>query len=175
MPRMPALRTPSASRTFPGLNVHHKSICTPHSPASHPPPLSALSTKPRPSRFLAEADETDDGLGMLKWDWDGVEQQVPNAYFHIPKERRMVYLDLMRKYDCKVTFTGHWHQNCVAESQGLVTVITTAVGMQLSKDKSGMRIVRVFKDAISHAYYPFPNMPEAVSLASADEAGWTNH
>jgi len=43
-------------------------------------------------------------------------------------------------------------------------ITTSAVGVQLGSDKSGLRIVRIYQDSLTHTYYPFSEVPSQVTL-----------
>lgn len=75
------------------------------------------------------------------------------GYFQLSKEARKKYFDLFEKYGVKGVFSGHLHQNRIASYKDLFPVITTsAIGVQLGKDKSGYRIITIENGKISHEY-----------------------
>ena len=41
-------------------------------------------------------------------------------------------------------------------------VVTTAIGAQIGKDVSGVRVVKITKDKLTHQFFPTPNIPEVV-------------
>ena len=75
------------------------------------------------------------------------------GYFQLSKEARKKYFDLFEKYNVAGVFSGHLHQNRIATYKNQIPVITTsAIGVQLGKDKSGYRIIKVDKNKITHEY-----------------------
>jgi len=90
-----------------------------------------------------------------------------NNYFHIPIERRLPFLTLLKKYNIQYVFSGHFHRNNIAHSPqyGVTNVTTSAVGKQLGEDKSGFRIVKVLKTDILHHYYGFENLPQEIDVS----------
>lgn len=95
--------------------------------------------------FLSEPDEVDD-------------------YFNIPRKRRGRYLDLFKKYGIRKVFNGHLHQNNIATDGDLEVVTTGPVGMPLGDAVSGLRIVKVNGDNISHRYYDINEVPGQLEL-----------
>ena len=87
-----------------------------------------------------------------------------NDYFTIPKERRLVIVDLLKKQGVRAVFSGHYHRNALGRAGELEMIVTGPVGKPLGKDPSGFRIVRVYPDRIEHSYHGFEKMPRAVRL-----------
>ena len=54
-------------------------------------------------------------------------------------------------------FCGHYHRNAGGFYNGIEQVVTSAVSAQLGNDKSGIRIVNVFEDKITHKYVNLEN------------------
>lgn len=131
--------------------------------------------------FLLRADEPDDGdeFGVTVFVDSGTHQTVrlPNAYFHIPRERRLRVLALMRRFGARLLFSGHYHRNAVVRdaAHDVTQVITSAVGRQLagtarlsmslsspdvigvcfvfSDDASGFRVVNVGRQLVTYPYF----------------------
>ena len=82
----------------------------------------------------------------------------------IPKERRVVLLDMLQAHGAWGMFSGHWHVNNYASDGDFHMVTSAAVGYPLGDDPSGLRIVKVYDDRIEHRYYGFDDVPEAVAL-----------
>lgn len=61
-------------------------------------------------------------------------------------------------------FCGHCHRNAGGFYKDLELVITSAIGMQIGSDKSGIRIVKVKKNEVSHKYYPLEEVPSAIAF-----------
>lgn len=95
--------------------------------------------------FLKSADEKDE-------------------YFNIPTERRRHYLQLFHAAGVKHLFSGHYHRNAVGHDGDLEAVTTGPVGMPIAEGKSGLRIVIVRDDGITHQYYHFGELPKTVNL-----------
>lgn len=62
-------------------------------------------------------------------------------------------------------FAGHYHRNAGGFDEGLEMVVTSAIGQQINNDKdSGMRIVSVGSEKITHEYYELDSVPSSVTL-----------
>lgn len=96
--------------------------------------------------FGTAADEPDDGIAI------------------IPRERRMVILDLLRKHEASAVFSGHWHRNNYATDGDMLMVISGPVGFPVADDPSGLRIVKVYDDRIEHEYFGMDDVPNSVAL-----------
>ena len=78
-----------------------------------------------------------------------------DGYFTIPYEQRKLAMALFKKYNVTACFSGHFHQNVVAESSwGMPMIVTGPLSMNLyseisqelsngEKNGIGMRIVDV--------------------------------
>ncbi|MCH8062279.1 MAG: metallophosphoesterase [Chloroflexi bacterium] len=87
-----------------------------------------------------------------------------DGYFVIPKERRSVILEILKAQGVSAVFAGHLHRNVYASDGELQIIATAAVGYPLGDDPSGLRVVRMYGDAIQHDYYGFDEVPESVEL-----------
>jgi len=56
-------------------------------------------------------------------------------------------------------FTGHYHQNAGGSYKGMEEVVTTAIGPALGDDPSGLRIVKVTENKMTHKYYNLDDIP----------------
>jgi 3',5'-cyclic AMP phosphodiesterase CpdA len=83
----------------------------------------------------------------------------PDQYFNIPTDVRKRYLRLMHEYGVKEVFAGHWHRNSEGRDGDLDMVTTGPVGMPLGGAKSGMRLVTITADGVTHKYYDFGELP----------------
>jgi len=83
----------------------------------------------------------------------------PDQYFNIPLAARQRYLKLMHEYGVKQVFAGHYHRNELGRDGALEMVTTGPVGMPLEGAKSGMRMVTVTPEGISHKYCDFGDLP----------------
>lgn len=82
----------------------------------------------------------------------------------IPRERRMVILDILRRHNVSGVFSGHWHRNAYASDGRMLMVISGPVGFPLGDDPSGIRIVNVYDDRIEHQYYGMYDLPDSVEM-----------
>ena len=96
--------------------------------------------------FGKSADEPDDGNAI------------------IPRERRRIILDLLRKHETLGVFAGHWHRNNYAADGDMLMVISGPVGFPLGDDPSGLRIVKVYDDRVEHEYFGMDDVPIRVDL-----------
>jgi 3',5'-cyclic AMP phosphodiesterase CpdA len=96
--------------------------------------------------FGKSADEPDDGFAI------------------VPRERREVILDLLRKHEASAVFAGHWHRNAYAADGKMLMVISGAVGFPIADDPSGLRIVKVYDDRVEHDYFGMDVLPAFVDL-----------
>jgi 3',5'-cyclic AMP phosphodiesterase CpdA len=87
----------------------------------------------------------------------------PDDYFNIPPDVRARYLKLMHDYGVKHVFAGHYHRNAEGRDGDLEMVTTGPVGMPLGGAKSGLRIVTVTKDSVTHKYYDFGELPDMLA------------
>ena len=87
-----------------------------------------------------------------------------DGYFVIPRDRRKVILDILHEHDVSSVFAGHWHRNNYAEDGKLQMVVTGAVGYPLGDDPSGLRVVKVRGDGVTHKYYAMDDLPDSIAL-----------
>jgi 3',5'-cyclic AMP phosphodiesterase CpdA len=83
----------------------------------------------------------------------------PDQYFNIPTETRKRYLTLMHDAGVKEVFAGHLHHNSEGHDGDLDMVSTGPVGKPLDGGKSGMRLVTINADGLTHKYYDFSELP----------------
>ncbi len=91
---------------------------------------------------------------------DGAE---PDVYENIPRERRGKYLDLLRSYGVRYVFAGHFHQNAIAKDGDLEMITTGAVGKPLRGSRSGIRVVAVGENSVTHEFREFGFLPEKLA------------
>jgi|TARA_B100001971_G_scaffold212968_1_gene244671 3',5'-cyclic AMP phosphodiesterase CpdA len=96
--------------------------------------------------FSKSADEPDEGIRL------------------VPRKRRRIILDLLRKHGTSGVFAGHWHWNYSAADGDMLMVISGPVGFPLGDDPSGLRIVKVYDDRIEHVYFGMDDVPVSVDL-----------
>lgn len=82
------------------------------------------------------------------------DAQEADDFFNVPRIRRHPLLDLLADHDVTAFFCGHWHRNGGGVYRGVEVVVTGPVGFPLGDDPSGIRIVDVAADGITHTYVP---------------------
>lgn len=75
-----------------------------------------------------------------------------NTYDNIAKPSRLEYLDLLKKNGVVAVFSGHYHKNAETYYQGIDLVTSSSVGKQFGNVGSGLRIVKVYPDSITHQF-----------------------
>jgi len=87
-------------------------------------------------------------------------------YFNIEINTRLRMLNKLRDAGVRHIFCGHYHRNAGGFYGDLELVVTSAVGCQIGKDVSGIRLVKVTKDKIEHKYYGVEdeNFPKTIEL-----------
>ncbi|MDX1511002.1 MAG: metallophosphoesterase [Nitriliruptorales bacterium] len=80
------------------------------------------------------------------------DPQEADDFFNVPRVRRDPLLDLLADHGVTAYFCGHWHRNGGGTHRGVEVVISGAVGFPLGDDPSGLRIVDVGPDGLSHTY-----------------------
>ncbi|XP_065223870.1 serine/threonine-protein phosphatase CPPED1-like [Planococcus citri] len=87
--------------------------------------------------------------------------------FNIPLEWRLKVLEKLYTAGVRYMFCGHYHRNAgTFYKNDFEIIINSAIGMQLGDDKSGMRLVKVSKDKITHKYYDFESFPKDLNSKS---------
>lgn len=84
------------------------------------------------------------------------------VYNNVPLETRQRFLKLLHDYGVRYIFTGHLHYNAGARDGEIEEVISGPVGMPLQDGKSGLRIVNVTAQGVTHKYYHFGELPETL-------------
>lgn len=106
--------------------------------------------------------------------WFLYKPDEEDQYYNLPRERRMPLLDLMRDAGVRAVFAGHYHHNAYGKYGNMEMITSNAIGLvayrrapgsgKKTRDPSGFRIVKVFRDRISHAYYGLDQVPQSVTL-----------
>lgn len=78
----------------------------------------------------------------------------PDTYWNLPLQRRRPLYHRLRAGGVRLALAGHWHRNHVAVHDGFEMVTSGPVGYPLGDDPSGLRIVEVYRDRVSHRYIP---------------------
>jgi len=111
-------------------------------------------------------EEEKEQLNWLKEKLNGIKNRIifshhpffiadineKDNYSNIPLQKRLDYMLLFKDHGVKKIFAGHYHNNSIAQYDGIEMITTTAVGKQLGKAESGFRIVKVYKDSIQSFY-----------------------
>ncbi|XP_022084779.1 serine/threonine-protein phosphatase CPPED1-like [Acanthaster planci] len=82
-----------------------------------------------------------------------------DGYFNIPITHRLPVLERFLTAGVRIIFCGHYHRNAGGLYKGMEEVVTSAWGMPTGEDKSGLRVVKVTEDSISHQYYSVDDIP----------------
>ncbi len=88
----------------------------------------------------------------------------PDNYTNLPIDARKDYLDLFLKHNVRAVFAGHLHRNIVSKYESIELITSGPITKPSGKDKSGIRIVKVFKDHIKHTYYALDEVPDRITL-----------
>lgn len=81
-------------------------------------------------------------------------------YFNIEINERLEMLEKFHKAGVKKIFCGHYHRNAGGSYKSMEEVVTSAIGLQLGVDKSGVRLVRVTENDIEHKYFETDDIPK---------------
>lgn len=90
----------------------------------------------------------------------------PDNYFNLPGGRRFLLLSLLNEYRVSTYLCGHWHRNGGGMADRLEVVVTGPVGLPLGGDPSGLRIVDVSPEAVSHEYVPLAALTAGVASST---------
>ena len=91
----------------------------------------------------------------------------PDEYFNIPLARRSIYLDLFRQAGVKALISGHYHRNAIAKTGSIDMITTGPVGKPLGDNpQSGMRVVIVRDDGLSHRFYSLGELPATIDVTA---------
>lgn len=96
----------------------------------------------------------------------------PRQLFNnVPPEARKPYLELFETYNVMASFAGHLHRNRVATHGNLEMIVTSSITPPFGDEAAGFRIVKVYGDAIEHAYHELESVPDSVELGVAASTG----
>ncbi|XP_039252151.2 serine/threonine-protein phosphatase CPPED1-like [Styela clava] len=90
-----------------------------------------------------------------------------NQYFSIPQPLRSTLLEKFADAGVSIVFSGHYHRNAGGfwkkeidgKMKQIECVVTSAIGAQLGKDKSGLSVVKVSQQSIQQKYYAIEDIP----------------
>ena len=88
----------------------------------------------------------------------------PKQYFNIENDLRKKMLNKFKQEKVGKIFCGHYHRNAGGWDEDLELVVTSAIGCQIGKDPHGMRIVKVSKSGLEHAYHSLFDCPVQIKL-----------
>ena len=88
----------------------------------------------------------------------------PDKYENFPTAKRNTYIGLFEKYNVGNMFAGHLHHNASGQIGQFKMNVTSALGMQIGKDKSGIRIVKVYPDHVESDYFQLDSIPDRIDL-----------
>ena len=94
--------------------------------------------------------------------WFLEDPDEPTQYFNIPIEPRAHYLAMLKNAGVSHVFAGHYHRNAYANDEELEMITSGPVGRPAGEDPSGIRIVHVTAEGISHDYYPLGMIPNSL-------------
>jgi len=91
----------------------------------------------------------------------------PDEYFNIPLARRSSYLDLFKQAGVSALISGHYHRNAIARTGSIDMITSGPVGKPLGDNpQSGMRVVIVRDDGLSHRFYSLGELPATIDLTT---------
>nr|CAB3233494.1 serine/threonine-protein phosphatase CPPED1-like [Phallusia mammillata] len=102
---------------------------------------------------------------------DNVDEE--DNYFSIKKADRVLLLNKFADAGIKTVFHGHYHRQAGGEwsrtnedgtEHTIQVVVSSAIGCQLGNQQSGINIVKVTENNISHTYYPMSEIPQTISF-----------
>lgn len=83
------------------------------------------------------------------------------TYSNQNEATRERYMKLFSKYGVMAIFAGHYHNNGQSSFDKIMMITTSALGRPLGKAPSGLRLITINKDKISHNYYSVDEFPES--------------
>jgi 3',5'-cyclic AMP phosphodiesterase CpdA len=91
--------------------------------------------------------------------WFLAQAAEPDQYYNLPLARRRDLLDLLEQSGVSHVFAGHYHRNALGRDGNFEMVTSGPVGRPLGNDPSGIRIVTVRGDSVTHRYYSLDSIP----------------
>lgn len=91
--------------------------------------------------------------------WFLNEPNEDKDYFNVEINARLEMLEKFSKAGVKKIFCGHYHRNAGGFYKSIEEIVTSAIGLSLGEQKSGLRLVRVTEDDITHQYFETENIP----------------
>lgn len=97
--------------------------------------------------------------------WFLQQPDEEDEYFNIDRPIRLFWLNKFKEAGVNKIMCGHYHRNAGGWYENIELVVTSAVGAQLGRDKSGIRIVRMLESGIEHEYYALDDIPDEVDVS----------
>ena len=91
--------------------------------------------------------------------WCLADVDEPEKYENIGPAARREYLTLFASSTVSHVFAGHRHMNGQMKVGPIEMIITGAIGKALGADPSGLRLVTVSTDGVSHRYVTLDLLP----------------
>ncbi|SCA62539.1 Serine/threonine-protein phosphatase CPPED1 [Chlamydiales bacterium SCGC AG-110-M15] len=115
------------------------------------------------------ADETSTNKAIHRFifghhPWFLHEPDERENYYNIKRSLRYPFLEAAQRGSITACFAGHFHQNAHGVYKGMEMITTSALGLPLGVDSSGLRIIKVYKDRIEHEFYELDNIPQAIVM-----------
>jgi serine/threonine-protein phosphatase CPPED1 len=148
-------------QSFEGIVLNSVIIHTPQQTTNE---LAAQETWLQAELKRARADGLRHIVVFAHHPWFLESADEPDQYFNIPSERRARYLGWFREAGVRHLFSGHYHLNALAEDGGFESITSGPVGKPLGDGRSGLRVVIVRDEGITHRYYHFGELPNRVDL-----------
>jgi len=86
----------------------------------------------------------------------------PESYSNIGTGNRLKYLELFEENGVDAVFTGHHHNNGLANYENVQLVTSSSLGKPLGEAPSGFRIVKVYSNKIEHEFFGLDELPEKI-------------
>lgn len=112
----------------------------------------------------ARVDNADHIFVCTHQPWFLTNPDEADTYDVIPKAQRTDYMELMRKSGVDYALAGHFHRESIARDSKMEMITSPSIGKALGKDPVGLRIFKVYKDHVEHAYYPLEQVPQQVKI-----------
>jgi 3',5'-cyclic AMP phosphodiesterase CpdA len=94
------------------------------------------------------------------------KEDEADQYSNIPLATRRRILDLLRRYDVRYVFAGHYHRNAFGKAGDLEMITTGAAGMPIGPDPSGFRIAELKGTVLGQRYHSLGDIPHAYPVAT---------
>jgi len=91
----------------------------------------------------------------------------PEVYSTLPLETRKRILAMLNKYGVRYVFAGHHHRNAFGKDGDLDMVTSSAAGMPLGPEGSGIRIEELKGRLVEHKFYPLGLIPNQYPVPPA--------